>query len=124
MTCTILKQVNIHFFQYCFCHAYVGKEPLAADFMNQVASNIPAKWRSFATQLYLSDADIEAIESNYTKCLDRFHEVFKIWKTQLTRSPVTWDTVLCVLRSNELKEVNLAGDLEQWLTGKSTTANY
>ena len=91
--------------------------------MNQVASAIPTSWKAFATQLYLTPAQIEIIESEHTKSYDRFTAVFCTWTRQLTRLPISWDTVLRALRSDQLKELAVAQRLEKWLKEKQTATN-
>ena len=110
------------FFLICV-HVYVDEVPSLHDFMEQVAAAIPSRWKAFATQLCLTPADIETIETDHAKSDDRFIAVFCMWTRNWTRLPISWDTILCVLRSHHLNELAVAEALEKWLKKRQTTTN-
>ena len=92
---------------------YAGLEskPELSDLMNEVASNISAKWREISIQLGLTLNDQEcfadATGDNAMKC---FALVFNAWKSRATR-PYTWSTVIEVLNAPAIAEVRLAQEL-------------
>ena len=55
---------------------------------------------------------IGAIETNEGKCDDRFIAVLKEWK-QSESLPYTWKTLISVLKSASVGEIDLAGQLEK-----------
>ena len=83
--------------------------------MNDVASNIPAKWRSVGIQLELPSRTLDNIQAmNAGKpqaCHDSFEQVFTTWE-QFGPSPYTWNTISEVLRTPAVGEVALADELE------------
>ena len=92
------------------------------ELMNQVGSVIPEKWRSFGRQLKLSESVLESIHmNNLAKSQDCFSTVFATWRRQLS-SPYTWETVVRVLKSPEIKEVRIATAIKKWLEKQMATA--
>ena len=82
--------------------------------MNDVAAAIPAKWRQVGVQLKLPSEVLDEIQdqnaSKTDMCKLSFEQVFKKWKGSGT-SPYTWETMVNVLRSPAVGEVDLAGEL-------------
>ena len=85
------------------------------DLMNDVASKIPAKWRSVGIQLGLSSATLDSIQrENAIKpqaCLDSFEQVFSTWEKR-GPNPYTWEVIIGVLRTPAVGEVALADELD------------
>eukprot|EP00731_Ephydatia_muelleri_P034169 Em0049g16a len=85
------------------------------DLMNDIASKIPAKWRSVGIQLELPSGTLDSIEEKMAgkprACLDSFEQVFTTWERQ-GPSPYTWNTIIEVLREPAVGEVALADELE------------
>ena len=83
--------------------------------MNDVASNIPAKWRSVGIQLGVSSTTLDSIQSNNAgkpqACLDSFEQVFSTWEKQ-GHNPYTWNVIIDVLRTPAVGEVALADELD------------
>ena len=82
--------------------------------MNDVAAAIPAKWRLVGVQLKLPSEVLDDIwDQNAGKtdmCKLSFEQVFRKWK-RLGTSPYTWETMVNVLGSPAVGEVDLAGQL-------------
>ena len=95
------------------------------DLMNDIASIIPAKWRSVGIQLGLSSGTLDSIQSNNAgkphACLDSFEQVFSTWEKQ-GPSPYTWNVIIDVLRTPAVGEVALADELDAHHS-KSTQSN-
>ena len=93
--------------------------------MNDIASKIPAKWRSVGIQLGLPSGTLDSIQSNNAgkpqACLDSFEQVFSTWERQ-GPSPYTWDAIIDVLRTPAVGEIALADELcDQYLASTSST---
>ena len=88
--------------------------PKLCDLMNDVAAVIPAKWRQVGVQLKLSNEVMDGIQDqNAGKtdlCKLSFEQVFTKWEG-LGTSPHTWETMVNVLCSRAVGEVDLAGQL-------------
>lgn len=83
--------------------------------MNRVGSQIPAKWRSFGTQLELTGSQLNSIDADQRgKSQECFSAVFNHWSTCLS-PPYSWETVVKVLRSSEVNEQGIAMSIEKWL---------
>ena len=78
---------------------------------NRVASVIAHKWTRVAIQLELDMADINIIQSNVQDTFARFMAVMYRWKGTLSK-PFTWETLVTALRSESVKEIRLARELE------------
>ena len=82
--------------------------------MNDIASKIPAKWRSVGIQLGLPSSTLDSIQQENAgkprACLDSFEQVFTTWERQ-GPSPYTWKTIIEVLRKPAVGEVALADEL-------------
>ena len=82
--------------------------------MSDVAAAIPAKWRQVGVQLKLLSAALDEIQNENAgkadMCKLSFEQVFTKWK-RLGTSPHTWETMVKVLGSPAVGEVDLAGQL-------------
>ena len=78
--------------------------------MNYVAAKIPDKWYLFGQQLDIPASKLNTFnsESSPEQC---FSMVFSTWKHSLSRTPITWATVLAVLKSPSINEQLLAKEL-------------
>ena len=85
------------------------------DLMNDIASIIPAKWRSVGIQLGLSSGTLDSIQSNNAgkpqACLDSFEQVLSTWEKQ-GPGPYNWNVIIDVLRTPVVGEVALADELD------------
>ena len=87
-------------------------KPAIADLANDVVAVIPNKWIPVAIQLGLSMNEIEAICENKRECFFRFMAVFDHWmRTSCT--PCSWETLVTALRSDSVKELDLADKLHR-----------
>ena len=82
--------------------------------MNEIASQIPAKWRGVGIQLGLSTSTLDNIQSETTGKPDcnylSFEKVFTEWE-RLGSESYTWNTIIEVLRTPAVGEVALADTL-------------
>ena len=70
------------------------------DLMNDVAAVIPAKWYEFGEQLDIKPGILRGFEQQNNKnCSRCFSYVFDEWMNSLTRTPISWATVIDVLKS-------------------------
>ena len=83
--------------------------------MNLVASEVAEKWRRVGIQLNLNVGDLDCIETTHTQPIDRMASVFDLWKKRETKCPVTWNTVLQVLKSPSIGEQKLASKIKSML---------
>ena len=85
------------------------------DLMNDIASKIPAKWRSVGIQLGLPSTTLDSIQQDNAgkphACHDSFEQVFTTWEGK-GPSPYTWNTIIEVLRKPAVLELALANELE------------
>ena len=90
------------------------QEPELPDFMNEVATKIPTKWKQLAIQLRLDMSDLERIESGLPsgmqQCDTAFIEVFTRWK-KVRPSPFAWGTLITALETPALNEKQVAHEL-------------
>ena len=80
------------------------------QFLEAVASKIPAKWRKVGLSLGISSCVLDGIEKHRRgDCLECFSDVFTCWQQQSTpQSPVNWATLVTVLQSNYVGEEELS----------------
>ena len=71
-----------------------------------------AQWNNEATHLIFSPNVIDIIKKDNVKAKEAFDDMMKLWLngTAGTRQPITWSTLLAVLR--EIDRSTLASDLE------------
>ena len=95
----------------CYCVGGV----LLSQFVERVATKIPDKWRRVGVALNLSQAQLNAIEKQHRgDPLDCFAEVFNHWQQLSTpQQPVSWTTLVAVLRSDTVGEESLAAFIQQ-----------
>ena len=87
--------------------------------MNEVAAEIPRKWRDIGLQLGLDHGILDGIATispgDNNHC---YSNVFTLWKKHnLTTHPYTWSTVLQVLKSRAVGERRLADRVKKDLIG-------
>ena len=92
-------------------YAGLESEPELSDLMNEVASQVPAKWRQISIQLGLTPSDQECfIALSPNDPLQCFTSVFRVWKNRATRL-YKWSTVIQALESPAVDEKRLAQEL-------------
>ena len=82
--------------------------------MEEVASEIPAKWKRVGVSLGIKKNDLDAIEQHHRgDPLECFSDVFTYWQQQSTpQSPANWATLVTVLRSNYVGERRLSNTIQ------------
>ena len=79
--------------------------------MNDVAAEIPAKWRFVALQLGLPSGLLDGIQTQTAGIpnglLIAFEKVLTEWDRQKTK-PYTWETIINTLRKPSVNECALA----------------
>ena len=80
------------------------------QFLEAVASKIPAKWRRVGLSLGISSNDLDGIEKHRRgDCFECFSDVFTYWQQQSTRqNPANWATLVKVLKCNYVGEEELS----------------
>ena len=80
--------------------------------MEDVAAAILDKWYAFGEQLDIKPGILRSFEQRNNKdCLRCFSDVFDKWMTGLTRTPISWATVIDVLKSACIDEQKLAKEI-------------
>lgn len=97
------------------------QEPELPDFMNEVASKIPTKWKQLGIQLRLDMSDLERIEAGLLpgmqQCDTAFMEMFTRWK-RVRPSAFAWGTLITALEAPALNEKRVANELYTKLSHK------
>ena len=85
------------------------------QFMESVATVIPDKWKKVGVSLGLCQPQINAIDAQHRgDPLDCFAEVFHLWQQLSTpQQPVSWTTLVTMLRSRTVGEELLANNLQE-----------
>ena len=80
------------------------------QFLEAVASKIPAKWRRVGLSLGISPDDLDGIDKHRRgDCFECFGDVFTHWQQHSTgQSPANWATLVAVLKSNYVGEEELS----------------
>ena len=95
----------------------LDSEPKLLDLMNEVAAEIPNKWRDIGLQLGLSHEVLEVIATispvNTNLC---YSNVFTLWENHNTH-PYTWSKIVEVLKAPAVGEEKLATKIKSKLTG-------
>ena len=97
---------------------YTGQEsePELSDLLDEVASEVPSKWKQISIQLGLTLEDQECfMASSSNDPIQCFTSVFKVWKRRATK-PYKWSTVIQALKAPSVGEVRLAEELTTKLT--------
>ena len=86
--------------------------------MNEVATEIPSKWRDMGLQLGVDQDVLEGIASISPGDINRcYSNVFTRWKNQnSTTCPYTWLTIVQALESQTVGEKRLADKIKEKLT--------
>ena len=86
----------------------LDSEPELPDLMNEVAAEIPCKWRDLGLQLGVSQGVLDGIAASRPEDINnRFSDVFTKWKNQ-NSPPYTWSTVVHVLQNPAVGQNRLA----------------
>ena len=98
--------------------AGLESEPELPDLMNEVAAEIPNRWRDVGVQLGVDDSVLEGIALISPGDINRCHSnVFTRWKNQnSTKYPYTWSTIVQALESRAVGEKRLADKIKNELT--------
>ena len=90
--------------------ASLDSEPELADLMNEIAAEIPTKWRDVGLQLGLDPIVLGEIATISPGDINHcYSNVFTQWKNQnLTTFPYTWWTVVHALQTPAVGENRLA----------------
>ena len=95
--------------------AGLDSEPELLDLMNEVAAEIPSKWKDVGLQLGLDHGVLEGVRGDNSHC---YMDVFTQWKNQnSTTYPYTWSTIVQALQTPAVSEKRLADKIKNKLTG-------
>ena len=103
--------------------AGLDSEPELSDLMNEVAAEIPGKWRDVGLQLGLDQGVLERVATispgDTNLC---YSNVFTRWKSQnSTTHPYTWSTIVQALKTRAVGESRLANEIMSKLSGHPFT---
>lgn len=91
---------------------FLYTEPTKRELLDDVAAVIPAKWYGFGEQLDIKTGILKGFElENRGDCSKCFSDVFDKWMSSKTRTPISWATVINVLKSPSIDEQRLAEDI-------------
>lgn len=77
-----------------------------------MAAEIPAKWYEFGEQLDIKPSILDGFKlQNIGDNLKCFSNVIDKWKISQTRTPISWATVVDVLKSPSIGEQKLAKEI-------------
>ena len=94
--------------------AGLDSEPELPDLINEVATEIPSKWKDVGLQLGLGHGVLRGIGGEASHC---YMEVFTRWKNQKsTMYPCTWSTLVHILQTRAVGEEKLADEIRNKLT--------
>ena len=89
-------------------------EPQLREFENEIASRIPAKWKTVGIQLGLADNQLDQISTDTNNdCRECFRRVFREWKSKNCER--SWSVLLRVLLTAAVDEGRLAEEIRQKL---------
>ena len=94
--------------------------PELPDLMNEVAAEIPSKWRVVGLRLGLDQGILDGIASISSGDTNLCYiNVFSRWKNQnSTTYPYTWSTIVWALQAPAVGESRLAEKIKNKLTGQ------
>ena len=98
--------------------AGLESQPELADLMNEVAAEIPGKWRDVGLQLGMDHGVLEGIATISPGDINHcYSNVFTRWKNQKSQTyPYTWSTIVQVLKTRAVGEDRLADKIKNELT--------
>ena len=117
--------------QFCFLDAVVHhkitpkhdkagilqKPPEFYQLVKKVEPKVKAKWIMLGCELHMDMDKLNAIQKDNPECLHCLMNMLHQWKNNADpRVPYTWATIIDALRSPIVGEVQLAHELEEWLT--------
>ena len=90
-----------------------NKPPKHPDLLNMVAAHARDKWRKMGIQLNIPTDQLNSMTA--TDPISCYADVFNWWQRNGS-PPYTWATIIDALRAPIVGEVQLAHELEEWLT--------
>ena len=94
---------------------YIGKKPTMEDLMNDVAAEVPFKWRFIGIQLKVPQRDLDNIQSEVAGRPNmNFHAFEMMLNKWMTLDPqYTWSTIIGALEKPSVGEVTLAAEFRK-----------
>ena len=89
---------------------------LTSEFYEDVITRIPDKWRKFGIAVEISSAQLNTKDKQHRgDAQDIFADVFEYWRENqsVLKYPVTWESVVKILRTRTVDEGRLAGEIEE-----------
>ena len=91
----------------------LNKPPKHRDLLNKVAARARDKWRNMGLQLNIPMDQLNSMTA--TDPISCYADIFNWWQRNGS-PPYTWATIIDALRAPIVGEVQLAHELEEWLT--------
>ena len=94
--------------------------PEYLDLLNKVATRVRHKWEEIGLQLSIERNHLKSIwitRQDHVRC---FADVFDVWQKN-SSPPYTWATMIDALRAPMVGEIQLARELEEWVTHSTYT---
>ena len=100
---------------YCLIIDPLSDTPTLLDFLENVATRIPAKWRKFGIALMVPSRSLDAFEQQqHGDQIQCYEEIFHVCQNR--PEPLQWEDILRALRTRLMNETLLAEELEQRLS--------
>ena len=109
---------DLYYYTIPSIHVHTGdplsRAPSMRDLLRRIASNTRGKWYLMGLLLNVRQDQLNTItHQNSILC---YTNVFSLWEKNAD-PPFTWGTIVDVLKSPVIGEMNLALDIEGWLKG-------
>ena len=91
----------------------LNRPPRHPDLLNKVAARARDKWRNMGLQLNIPTDQLNSMTA--TDPISCYADVFNWWQRNGS-PPYTWATIIDALRASKVGEVQLACELEEWIT--------
>ena len=112
------RSCDHYVFHLCTVPVSLDSEPSLPHLMEKVAAVIPHKYEMVGLQLGVTLGELQAIRPQH-QGLEGYHrafgEIFDVWRRRGS-PPYTWRTLIGVLSSAIVGEVQLSGQLTSWIT--------
>ena len=122
--CVFDRSCERYWFHLCTVAVSLDSEPSLPHLMEKVAAKIPDKYETVGLQLGCTHAELQEIRPQHPSFETHqraFSEMFSVWRRRGLR-PYTWRTIIGVLRSARIGEVQLSKDLMSWIASTSKIA--
>ena len=97
----------------------LNRPPEYLDLLNKVAARVRDKWEEIGLQLSIDRSHLKSIWITRQNPVFCFADVLDAWKRNGS-PPYMWATIIDALKAPIVGEVQLAHELEEWVTNFTT----